>query len=332
MYNRQQSSTKGLVLYIIFFYIIAKWWYYTHPSNVYHYRRKPTKHIPVYNFTLLPDLDRCRKTENRTPLVIATVLSLAKDFEKRQAIRKSWASPKYSQAIKHQRLVVFFVLSIPRGSSEMDKVLQEQYEYRDIIVTDLVDSYENLVQKVHVCLTFHFRFCSAVPFLLKVDDDVVVHSDRLLSSWIWDFQSHTRLYCSIHNKTSPIRDPFNKWYVSKHAWPLKYYPTYCNGPLYVLGNATSKKIAQVSQHFTPFAMEDVFYTGVVAGSLQIPIVDWTNKIMHLLEPGTTEATLCDEDGVPLTIAYYPLPSPKDMRKGFWKLSTSKCPHVQRNTF
>ncbi|KAK6058675.1 N-acetyllactosaminide 3-alpha-galactosyltransferase, partial [Cooperia oncophora] len=137
------------------------------------------------------------------------------------------------------------MLSITRLSAKFAEVLQEQYKYRDIIATDLTDSYQNLV---HACLTFHVKYCSSVPFLLKVDDDVAVHSDRLLGPWIWATNAHRRLYCYVHNNTAPIRNPLNKWYVSKKAWPFKYYPPYCNGPFYMMGNETVKEIAQASLH------------------------------------------------------------------------------------
>ncbi|KAK6058674.1 hypothetical protein COOONC_03751, partial [Cooperia oncophora] len=104
------------------------------------------------------------------------------------------------------------------------------------------------INQVHACLTFHVTYCSSVPFLLKVDDDVAVHSDRLLGPWIWATNAHRRLYCYVHNNTAPIRNPLNKWYVSKKAWPFKYYPPYCNGPFYMMGNETVKEIAQASLH------------------------------------------------------------------------------------
>ncbi|KAK5982826.1 Hexosyltransferase, partial [Trichostrongylus colubriformis] len=160
-----------------------------------------------------------------------------------------------SIAIKRGRVVVFFILSVPHLSGQLPDMLQEQYQYRDIIATDLTDSYQNLVQKVHAIMTFHYLYCSSVPFLLKVDDDVAVHLDRLVADWIFDGGSQGRLYCSIHDKTAPIRNPFNKWYVPKSAWPLKYYPRYCNGPFYVMGNETVRKIAETSLKFIPFVME-----------------------------------------------------------------------------
>ncbi|PIO72804.1 N-acetyllactosaminide 3-alpha-galactosyltransferase [Teladorsagia circumcincta] len=194
---------------------------------------------------MLPDLERCRKTENKIPMLVVTVLSTADDYGKRQAIRESWASPTNSLSVKRGRVVVFFILSIPHLNGQLEKILQEQYEYRDIITTDLTDSYQNLVYKVdkligsadellpknetsqvHACMTFHLQHCSSVPFLLKVDDDVAVNPDRLLGDWIWEAGSRHRLYCAVHNNTAPIRNPFNKWYVDCFSFYLNHF--FCN--------------------------------------------------------------------------------------------------------
>ncbi|VDO37125.1 unnamed protein product [Haemonchus placei] len=198
--------------------------------------------------------------------------------------RINWAK-NIIHTTKRGRVVVFFILSIPNWDNprQLKELVEEQYRYGDLIATDLTDSYENLVQKVHACMTFHMQFCSSVPFLLKVDDDVAVHPDRLVASWIWEPGSLRRLYCSVHYNTAPIRDPYNKWFVSKNVWPFKYYPPYCNGPFYVMGNETVKEIAETSLYFAPFVMEDVFYTGLVAGALKTDFVDWDRRIMHLLE-------------------------------------------------
>lgn len=281
---------------------------------------------------MLPDSERCKQKGSRFPLVVVTVLSIAKDYDKRQAIRQSWASPINSPAIKRRRVVVFFMLSNGNTSEQADTILNEQYEYRDLIVTDLPESYENLVQKVHACLTFHLRYCSDAPFLLKVDDDVAVHPDRVLDHWIWDEGSQYRLYCSVHNNTAVIRNPFNKWYVSKASWTRKHYPAYCNGPFYMMGREAVRRIAEVSRYHLPFVMEDVFYTGVVAGALRIPKTDWANRTMNVFEPGAKEETLCNDEGLPITVAYYPLSSPEEMLNGSRKLRNSQCSNFKRFSF
>ncbi|KAK6015939.1 N-acetyllactosaminide 3-alpha-galactosyltransferase [Ostertagia ostertagi] len=149
------------------------------------------------------------------------------------------------------RVVVFFILSIPHLNGQLDKILQEQYEYRDIIATDLTDSYQNLFQKI--------RPISKPPVALSSENQ-------------------------FHMQTCVSLEKIYSGYVPKSVWPSKYYPAYCNGPFYVMGNETVKEIAEMSLYFTPFIMEDVFYTGVVAGALNIPTTNWTNRITHLLEP------------------------------------------------
>lgn len=135
-----ESFERTLKLYlsqffwdVIFIYMVIKWHTYDQPgiSDMHHTRRKVSEYLLSYNFTMLPDSERCKQKGSRWaikspeelhafcirfyalwlshsysqcifrfPLVVVTVLSIAKDYDKRQAIRQSWASPINSPAIK----------------------------------------------------------------------------------------------------------------------------------------------------------------------------------------------------------------------------------------
>ncbi|VDM65095.1 unnamed protein product [Strongylus vulgaris] len=132
-------------------------------------------------------------------------------------------------------------------------------------------------------MAFYMRYCPHVPFLMKVDDDVAVHLDRLLDLWQMTKEATNNLFCSILNNTEPVRDPSSKWYASETKWPLAFYPLYCNGPFYIMGKEAARRMLSHSLRFPLFTMEDVFYTGLVAGSLGIKVVDWRDRILNHLE-------------------------------------------------
>ncbi|CAJ0589591.1 unnamed protein product [Cylicocyclus nassatus] len=191
-------------------------------------------------------------------------------------------------------------------------------------MSDLVESYENLVTKVHVCLTFYLRHCGSVPFLMKVDDDVSVDLDRLFDTWDKSEMTTEKLFCALLNNREPIRDSSSKWYVPKGKWPPRLYPAYCNGPLYIMGNVAVKRILQQSMRLPLFIMEDVFYTGFVAGSLGIKIVDWKDKIQNHLQYEQVEVPVCGPNSSAITVAHFPLSTPEEMMKGSLKLKRTIC--------
>ncbi|EPB68042.1 hypothetical protein ANCCEY_12867 [Ancylostoma ceylanicum] len=113
--------------------------------------------------------------------------------------------------LKNGLVVVFFILSAPNSDNELLAVQREQKLYGDIIMSDLVESYDNLVHKVHACMSFFTNYCREVSFLMKADDDVAIHFDRLLDSFQVNSDSEEKLFCSILNNTEPIRVLNDKW-------------------------------------------------------------------------------------------------------------------------
>ncbi|EYB84941.1 hypothetical protein Y032_0307g2038 [Ancylostoma ceylanicum] len=289
-----------------------------------HFQEKASRTIMPYNFTMLPNLERCRGSGKKLPVIVTTVLSVAKEYGTRQSIRRSWASRRHSRSIKNGLVVVFFILSATNSDNELLAVQREQKLYGDIIMSDLVESYDNLVHKVHACMSFFTNYCREASFLMKADDDVAIHFDRLLDSFQVNSDSEEKLFCSILNNTEPIRVLNDKWYVSESRWPLKFYPNYCNGPFYIIGREAVKRISKQSLRFPVFTMEDIFYTGILAGSLEIGLVNWKARVLNHLEYPTIEVPLCDRYSSPQTIVYYPLSSPREMEEGFLKLKSDKC--------
>ncbi|KIH60017.1 hypothetical protein ANCDUO_09740 [Ancylostoma duodenale] len=90
---------------------------------------------------------------------------------------------------------------------------KEQKKHRDLIVTDLVESYENLVFKVYASIVFHQQYCPKAQFLMKVDDDVGVHLDRMVKLWKIDERANKSMYCQVWPRSRPKRDPSNKCYL-----------------------------------------------------------------------------------------------------------------------
>ncbi|VDM83073.1 unnamed protein product [Strongylus vulgaris] len=98
----------------------------------------------------------------------------------------------------------------------MLRLLAEHSRYNDLIVTDVFESYENLVLKVYTAMIFFKHYCPKANFLMKVDDDVVIHLDRMFSRWIETENDENSIFGIVWPEHPPIRDRANKWYATLH--------------------------------------------------------------------------------------------------------------------
>ncbi|KHJ98470.1 hypothetical protein OESDEN_01547 [Oesophagostomum dentatum] len=91
------------------------------------------------------DLKLCLPCE---AVIVAVILSTVDHLEYRDVIRRTWTSPKHSKAVQCGHIVIYFIIAAPRDSYDMSRLIAEQEQYNDLIVTDVHESYENLVLKL----------------------------------------------------------------------------------------------------------------------------------------------------------------------------------------
>ncbi|VDM70488.1 unnamed protein product [Strongylus vulgaris] len=73
--------------------------------------------------------------------------------------------------------------------------------------------------------------------------------------------------------------PIKAMYVPFDVWPLKVYPDYCDGPVYIIGRKAVQKLLRVTPKHRSFYFEDVFFTGIVAESAGIKKLNWSDNMI-----------------------------------------------------
>lgn len=227
-------------------------------------------------------------TCDRPLLAIIYVLSSIDHFQRRQAIRTSWASELNSLG------QLRFVVGWPHHQNDSQQLRREMQLFNDLLVYPFQDDYRMLSLKTLALLRHSQRHCSHVPFTIKCDDDVLINwpllSKQLLQSYIVppvtnnNSSSHladNQLLCFRLQQKQPVRNSNDVWYVPMHVYSYNTYPDYCNGPAYVLGNASVQNLLQTLPHSEPVLfLEDVYFTGVLRKSSQIQIQS-INRFMNL---------------------------------------------------
>ena len=77
-----------------------------------------------------------------------------------------------------------------------------------------------------------------VQVIVKVDDDIYLHIPKMI--WWLKMIYDGKVQDWVEFKV--IRDPKHKWFVSEQFVNDSWFPTYCNGPFYILSKSAFPRI------------------------------------------------------------------------------------------
>ena len=219
----------------------------------------------------LPELAIVPNLPRKLHLLILTP-SAPKNSEQRNAIRKTWGNVSTyctdcSEGTQHGHNDWKVIFLIGRKGVHADsEVENESRKNGDILIGEFEDSYQNLVLKT---LTgFSWAVTVNCTYVLKADDDVYVHTPRLIK-WLSNPKLPSRLYAGqVHARAEPVRRTNSKYFVSKKTYSQPRYPPYCGGPFYILSRNVLGGILDAARGFAPLHIEDA-YMGILARSVGV---------------------------------------------------------------
>ena len=179
----------------------------------------------------------------------------AQGKERRQAIRQTWGSKAKSHC---QHCLLVFLLG--KSSSQQDVAnLGEANHYRDIMIVNLKDSYNDLTNKLLNCLVWVNKI--RPTYILKTDDDVYIDIPKVLL--YMQGQHYRRFYGGIIYKNGDVpRNPSHRHYVSQHMFVSDYFPPFCKGSMYIISGNLLPELLTLAQQIPPFYVDDA-YIGVL---------------------------------------------------------------------
>ncbi|XP_042857218.1 beta-1,3-galactosyltransferase 1-like [Penaeus japonicus] len=183
---------------------------------------------------------------------------------------------------------------------------------------------KNLSYKTIAWLSWAVAHCTDVPYVLKVDDDVVVNPFNL-----------QRFYHEINKQAAPntkkehttvgkiygrviyaLPQRKGRWALTKEEYPEETFPPYTTGAAYIIDR---ESVTQLWNH-VPFVsvlwIEDVFLTGLVARAAELRHVG----INHLYLENFTSISLYEGKTIFLFEA-----SPSDIQSS-WDRIINKTKH------
>ncbi|KAJ7387514.1 hypothetical protein OS493_000845 [Desmophyllum pertusum] len=133
-----------------------------------------------------------------TYTLLILVSSAPANLQRRNKIRKTWA---FESAFK-PRWTTAFLVAQSRIQAESNLLVKEDEVYGDLVRADYYDHYWNQTLKIQMSFEWATRHCK-FSFLLKVDDDVFVNPERVLSFLSEPSTPKEKLYAGEH-RINPV--------------------------------------------------------------------------------------------------------------------------------
>ncbi|KAL3107291.1 hypothetical protein niasHT_018467 [Heterodera trifolii] len=239
--------------------------------------------------------------------------------------------------------LVRFLIADPSPQGEADNVQQqmneEQKKHGDLLLLrGFVDKYLNLHFKSYGGFVWQQRHCANAKWMLKMDDDTVIHLPRM-AHWIENkfrhiATKHPLLFVGVGGHREPVRDPngpYKKWYVSREMYAPKIFPPFVVGGGYMATTETVKAILAQTHKINVLYLEDVMYTGILGELANATVLD--QKQDHFWFPYQSEnevaqfwhsKTLKCVGGVPTLFAVFAAKDRTEIVQNFEELKKMSC--------
>ena len=184
--------------------------------------------------------------------LIILISSYAKHFNRRQNIRTTWGNSSQWKTRKLWKLV--FVLGTVPDKNTLVAIKKESKLHKDIILEDIPESFYQLSKKVMVGLQWAF-ISAQFHFILKADDDVFVHVDRMMLKL--DGPLKRRHYVGSVMRDQPVERK-GRYGLTLDEHPRERFHSYCSGGGFILSQHAISKILPRFNWRTPLKIDDAY--------------------------------------------------------------------------
>ena len=221
------------------------------------------KPINVYRYPFVINPNSiCKQTHVR---LIFLVKSSAQNNLRRNVIRETWGS---SSLLKKFSFKIVFILGFSKCKENND-IIDESYNYRDILLIRFHDNYYNNTFKTTGGIKWVAEHCSNAKFVMFVEDDFFVNTYKI-KSFIEVKEKLNITYALMGNVVDggPKRTKGDAWYISVKDYPFDKYPPFVSRGSWVITRDLLLDMHRVIPYTKHFIFDDVFI-GIVAYKLNV---------------------------------------------------------------
>lgn len=228
----------------------------------------PQKLLDIPFTYILNNKNMCNDNDMNEILAVFIITSYFGNVETRSAMRRSFSGGDLK---KYNMRRVFLLGEAPKDKYTTQKSVTNEFDrFKDIIQGNFSEAYRNLTYKHVMGLKWVSTYCWNAKYIIKMDDDIVINMYNLKSILHYlDKLQKDFIAGYILRDLKPIREPANKWYVTKEEYSPNYYPSFVSGWFYVTKPQTARKIVTLSNYEKYFWIDDVFVTGILTKKLKI---------------------------------------------------------------
>ncbi|CAG9864525.1 unnamed protein product [Phyllotreta striolata] len=225
--------------------------------------------IKDFHYTL--KASKCRNHSSIKALFIVT--SYFGNVETRSAMRRAFSDDDLTQ-LQFKRVFLLGLAPADKYTKQIS-VENESKRFGDIVQGNFIEAYRNLTYKHLMGLKWAADNCFNAEFVIKMDDDVVVNMEKVPVLLDTFTPLTNRLFIAgyVLRNMVAIREPANKWYVTRKEYSPAVYPTFVSGWFYVTNPKTAGKLHKLSQTTEYFWIDDTYITGVLAQKLKVKHFD-----------------------------------------------------------
>lgn len=199
------------------------------------------------------------------------VTSYFGNVETRSAMRRAFPQEK----LEEFRMKRVFLLGLaPKDKyTKQNAIDDESRRFGDLVQGNFLEAYRNLTYKHVMGHKWAAEHCGCAKYVVKMDDDIVVDLYKMRAVLLNFNWSDDVMAGYVLKNMKPIREPQNKWFVTKDEYGGDIYPIFLSGWLYVTTPKVSQNIFQLSHTIPYFWIDDVYVTGMLPEKLKIKHVD-----------------------------------------------------------
>ncbi|XP_076273859.1 beta-1,3-galactosyltransferase 5-like [Rhynchophorus ferrugineus] len=214
----------------------------------------------------------CANT-NGDILAVIIVTSYLANVETRNSMRRAFSAADL-MSFRVRRVFLLGVAPTDKYIKQ-SAIESESQTFGDIVQGNFTEAYRNLTYKHIMGLKWATRFCSNSKYIIKMDDDIVVNMYKLeqILKPLTKISNKKFIAGYVLRNMLPIRDPDNKWFVTKEEFSFNHYPSFVSGWFYITNYVSAKNIVLQSNHEKYFWIDDLFITGIIASKLKVMLYD-----------------------------------------------------------
>lgn len=192
----------------------------------------------------------------------------------------------YRDTLLHPRTRTFFnwTMVFFVGDAGADSLTShwnhlEADTFGDLVIFSFLDTYRNLSAKFVGGMQWVTKYCQNTRYIVKLDDDVLVHPFRLIDYMRLHLQPKSRdLHCFIWDDAVVYRQSESPWYVPEALFRSDHFYTYCSGRSVIMTWSVMRDLCRLSRLVPPYFSDDAYVTGDLALLAGVGHVDMSKYV------------------------------------------------------